>query len=96
MENGHANGHGEGHVSLRYPCRVHIKAVGRHSSRFEALVHSIVSRHIAADDLLASSTRVSRAGNYLAVTLTITAGSRNQLDNIYRDLTDCKDVLIAL
>ena len=32
----------------------------------------------------------------LAVTLTISAGSRAQLDDIYRDLTGCKEVLIAL
>lgn len=99
MKNGHSNesnGDGEDRVALHFPCRVHIKAVGRHNSRFEALVHSIVSRHIAPADLLATSSRVSRGGNYLAVTLTISAGSRNQLDSIYRDLTDCKEVLIAL
>ena len=91
------NGHGAGiNELLTFPCRVHIKALGKHTTRFQALVHSIVSRHITADDLLASSTRLSSAGNYLAVTLTISAGSRAQLDNIYRDLTGCKEVLIAL
>lgn len=81
---------------LRFPCRVHIKAVGAHSARFEALVHSLVGKHIAPADLLAASTRASRGGKYLAVTLTITAQSRAQLDDIYRDLSGCKDVLIAL
>ncbi len=81
---------------LSFPCRVHIKALGRHTTRFQALVHNIVSRHITADALVASSTRLSSGGKYLAVTLTITAGSRAQLDDIYRDLTRCKEVLIAL
>lgn len=102
--NGHRNGHdkanGHGPIEIKdllsYPSRVYIKAVGHHSTRFEALVHGIVSKHIAPSDLLATSTRVSRGGKYLAVTLTITANSREQLDDIYRDLSGCEDVLIAL
>lgn len=95
-----SNGNGRGRVFaadlLRFPARVHIKAVGKRSVRFEALVHSIVSRHIAPEALLASSARESRGGKYLAVTLTINADNRAQLDDIYRDLSRCKDVLIAL
>lgn len=96
------NGKGNGHDKqaqpdlLSYPSRVHIKAIGKHSVRFEALVHSIVSKHISPDDLLASSSRESRGGKYLSVTLTITANSREQLDKIYRELSGCEDVLIAL
>lgn len=107
--NGHSNGHHNGHSRadggagaeelkdlLRYPCRVHIKAVGVHSARFEALVHSIVGKYITPEELLATSTRTSRGGKYLAVTLTITATSREQLDSIYQELSGCEDVLIAL
>ena len=109
--NGHSNGHhnGNGHSRadggagaeelkdlLRYPARVHIKAVGAHSARFEALVHSIVGKHISPEELIATSTRASRGGKYLAVTLTITASSREQLDSIYQELSSCEDVLIAL
>lgn len=99
--NGKTNGQGNGRDRkleelLSFPARVHIKAVGHHSVRFEALVHAIVCRHIAANDLLATSTRSSSGGKYLAVTLTINATSRAQLDDIYRELSGCKDVLIAL
>lgn len=98
--NGHDKTNGQGPVEIKdllsYPARVYIKAVGHHSTRFEAVVHSIVSKYIAPADLLATSTRVSRGGKYLAVTLTINANSRTQLDDIYRDLSACEDVLIAL
>ena len=102
--NGH-NGHGrtDGAPSyedvkdlLSYPARVHIKAVGAHSARFEALVHSIVGKYIDPEHLLATSTRASRGGKYLAVTITINAQSREQLDSIYQELSSCEDVLIAL
>lgn len=102
--NGH-NGHGraDGTPSyedvkdlLSYPARVHIKAVGAHSARFEALVRSIVDKHIDPEHLLATSTRASRGGKYLAVTITINAQNREQLDAIYQELSSCEDVLIAL
>lgn len=110
-DNGHSNGsrntNGHGRADgaagyedikdlLRYPARVHIKAVGAHSARFEALVHSIVGKYISPEELVATSTRASRGGKYLAVTLTITANSREQLDSIYQELSSCEDVLIAL
>lgn len=99
--NGHINGGGDGEDRsleqlLQFPARVHIKAVGKQSNRFEALVHSIVGRHIDPTDLLAATTRQSSGGKYISVTLTINATSRAQLDEIYRELSDCKDVLIAL
>lgn len=105
--NGHngRNGHGRGDGSptyedvkdlLSYPARVHIKAVGAHSARFEALVHSIVDKYIAPEHRLATSTRASRGGKYLAVTITVNAQSREQLDAIYQELSSCEDVLIAL
>lgn len=95
------DGKGNGHDTaasdpLAYPARVHIKAIGRSSQRFEALVHQIVSRHIPPDALLSASARTSRGGKYLSVTMTINADSREQLDRIYRELSACKDVLIAL
>lgn len=81
---------------LTFPCKVDIKALGHQSSRFEALVHELVSRHLEPRELLAVSRRESRGGKYLAVTVTIEARSRAQLDAIYQALSDCKDVLMAL
>jgi len=39
---------------------------------------------------------VSRNGNYLSVTFTVRVSSRGQLDDIYRELTACKAVLMVL
>ncbi len=97
----HDNGHGDraDEVSagpLAFPCRIDIKAMGRQNIRFEALVQGIVSRHVDAQDLHAVRTRPSRGNKYVALTLTITAHSRAQLDAIYRELSSCEDVLVAL
>jgi putative lipoic acid-binding regulatory protein len=40
--------------------------------------------------------RPSGAGNFVSVTITVEAESRDQLDRIYRDLTACEQVLMAL
>jgi putative lipoic acid-binding regulatory protein len=81
---------------LRFPCDFPIKVMGRAEPGFECLVVEIVRRH--AQDLGegAVSVRESSGGRYLAVTLTVRATSRAQLDAIYRDLTAHPKVLMSL
>lgn len=40
--------------------------------------------------------RPSKAGNFVSVTAVIDARSKDQLNAIYQDLTDCEKVLMAL
>lgn len=98
--NGSDNGgDGTGHDPfdlLEFPCRFEIKAMGRLNSRFDALVHNIVSRHIAGDELLHSQRRPSRHGNYVSVTCIIRASSKVQIRAIYAELAECPDVLMTL
>ena len=49
---------------------------------------------LAADSSV--RTRTSGDGNFLALTYMVRASSRKQLDDIYRELTACKSVLMAL
>jgi putative lipoic acid-binding regulatory protein len=81
---------------LKFPCEFPIKAMGRAEADFDSLVVSIVRRH--APDLGEGAVRVrsSRGGQYLAVTVTITATSKRQLDDIYQELSDHQQVLMAL
>lgn len=82
--------------ALDYPCRFEIKAMGRHSNRFNALVQNIVSRHIEQEDLLHSQTRPSRFGKYVAITCIIRAKNKEQIRAIYVDLAACPEVLMTL
>ena len=81
---------------LQFPCTFPIKAMGLAEESFDSLVVGIVRRHVP--DILegAVTTRPSAGGKYLAVTVTIHAQSRDQLDAIYRDLVACEQVLFAL
>ncbi len=79
-----------------FPCAFPIKVMGRQSDEFASLVTELVERHV--DDLApdAVSVRESSKGAYLAVTVTVTARSREQLDNIYRELTGHELILMVL
>jgi len=81
---------------LEFPSDFPIKVMGRHDSNLRALTQAIIERH--AGPLADSSvrTRTSGDGNFLALTYMVRASSRKQLDDIYRELTACKSVLMAL
>lgn len=81
---------------LKFPCEFPIKAMGPGHEGFEDLVAGIVRRHAPNLGENAVTTRPSKGGKYLAVTVTIRAESRAQLDAIYQDLTACPEVLVAL
>ena len=81
---------------LTFPCRYDLKVIGHQSSRFEAMVQGIVTSHIETHDLLAVTRRQSGRENYLAITLIINARSREQLDDIYRALAACDEVLFSI
>ncbi len=92
------NGNSDNHQRrlLKFPCRYDLKVIGRRSSRFEALAQGIVTRHVEPHDLLAVSSRLSGRENYLALTFIITARSYEQLNALYRALSDCDDVLFSI
>lgn len=81
---------------FQFPCEFPIKVMGRDSESFRSLTLAIVERHagpLAAESI---SERLSRKGRFLALTYTIRAESRAQLDRIYQELTDSGVVLVSL
>jgi len=81
---------------LTFPCRFPIKAMGRHDAAFTELITAIVSRHAGPVSSDKVQVNASNGGRYLAVTVTIEAQSRAQLDAIYLELTAHEAVLMAL
>ncbi|MGB5439341.1 MAG: DUF493 domain-containing protein [Gammaproteobacteria bacterium] len=81
---------------FNFPCEFPIKAMGKADCNLDIIVVEIVRRHAPDLGEGAIKTRASANGNYLAVTVTVTATSRRQLDAIYQDLVDCEAVIMAL
>ena len=81
---------------MRFPCSFPIKMMGRDTPAFRQTVRELVEKHTGplADDAIQSSS--SRNGRFVSVTITVSAESQEQLDDIYRDATAHDDVLMAL
>jgi hypothetical protein len=81
---------------LEFPCQFPIKMMGRDGERFRQVAIELVESHAGKIPKDAITTAASRKGNFVSITVTITAVSQDQLDNIYRALTAHEDILVAL
>ena len=81
---------------LEFPCRFPIKMMGRKDDEFRRVAVQIVERHVGTIKDGDISEAPSSKGNFVSITVTITATGRKQLDDIYRDLTASEHILVAL
>ena len=81
---------------LAYPCDFPIKIMGRTQAGYAQAVIGIVQRHAPDFDPATLEMRPSREGRYLSLTCTVRATSREQLDNLYRELCDHPMVVMVL
>ena len=73
---------------IQYPTEFPIKVMGPHHEEFVETIVTITRTHAPDfDPATGLARRPSSSGNYLGLTVTITAVSREQLDNLYRELT---------
>ena len=89
-------GESESKKLLEFPCRFPIKIMGRADDDFSDIAVRLVEQHVGNVEADAIQTSASRNGNFLSVTVTIEAQSQEQLDNIYNDLSNHEDILVAL
>ena len=81
---------------FNFPCDFPLKVLGRRSDDFRSIVLGIVQKHAGNIAPAGIEERPSRDGNYLSLTCTFRAESREQLDALYRELTSCERVLVVL
>jgi len=81
---------------IEYPCSFPIKGMGARGDGFAEAMVQIAQQFDPEYDPATLEMRPSKAGNYLSVTLTIRATSREQLDNMYLALTAHPMVKVAL
>ena len=81
---------------MTFPCDYALKAMGLAEPGFDALIVELVQRHGPAVREGAVSSRPSKNGKYVSVTVGFRVESRAQLDAIYTDLSAHDDILMAL
>lgn len=81
---------------LKFPTAFPIKVMGRTADGFAQAIVDVVLKHAPDYEPATLEMRASREGNYLSLTVTINATSRDQLDNLYRELTSHPMVTMVL
>jgi hypothetical protein len=72
---------------LKFPTAFPIKVMGRTQDGFAQEIVTVVRKHAPDFDPATVEMRASSRGKYLSLTCTVNAVSREQLDDLYRDLT---------
>ena len=81
---------------FEFPCNFPLKVMGHNRPTFEQYVVEVVRTHAGSQALGPVTTRPSRNGRYLSVTVNFMAPSRAKLDDIYRTLSVSDEVLFLL
>lgn len=82
--------------ALVFPTDFPIKIMGQRVDDFAQQIVQVVRTHAPDFDPATLELRASRGGNYLSVTATVRATSREQLDALYRALTSHPLVKVVL
>ena len=89
--------HGSSGLALiEYPSKFPLKVFGSDNPDFEATVLQLIRARCPQAEHIEVRRRRSRGGKYLALTLTFTVYSQQQLEEIYQDLYDCEQVVMSL
>ncbi len=81
---------------LEFPCEFALKAIGLKTPELPGHIENRVRARIAAPETLSIQTRPSKAGSYIAITASFTAHNRDELDDLYRQLSADPKVKMAL
>lgn len=81
---------------IEYPSIFPIKVMGLEQDGFVHAMVQVAQQFDPSFDAATVELRPSKGGKYLGVTLSVTATSREQLDNLYRALTAHPMVKIVL
>jgi putative lipoic acid-binding regulatory protein len=81
---------------LVFPTDFPIKVMGPRVDGFTQQIVAVVREHFPDFDSATIEVRASKFGNYLSLTATVRATSREQLDTLYRALTGHPLVKIVL
>ncbi len=79
-----------------YPSQFPIKVMGLRADGFVHAISMIARQFDPGFDASTIELRESKGGKYLGVTITITATSRDQLDELYRTLSTHPMVKVVL
>lgn len=81
---------------LKFPTDYPLKVVGRTDITLRERADAIVKKHAPDFDLAKATERHSANGNFLSITYTIRAESREQVTVLAAELSACDSVLLVI
>jgi len=81
---------------IEYPCEFPLKIFGLQQAGFAQAVLEVVTKHDPDFAAATMEMRASKNARYISLTCTVHATSREQLDEIYRELCDHPMVVMVL
>lgn len=81
---------------IEYPCDFPIKIFGEAHADFAQAIAVVVQAHAPDFNAATIESRNSKTSRYISLTCTVHVTSRDQLDNLYRDLTSHPMVKMVL
>lgn len=82
--------------NLIFPCEIALKIVGLANDTFEQAVYDCLSPLVPDITSLPITKRFSKDHKYLSLTITVYAEEREFIDAIYRAISVCPEVIMAL
>ncbi|MEM1262983.1 MAG: DUF493 domain-containing protein [Pseudomonadota bacterium] len=80
---------------MQFPLEFPVKLIGRDDGEFRSIARALLEPIIGTVDDSHIREAHSSGGKYIALTVTFTATSREQLNAVYQALSDSDDVLFA-
>tara|TARA_B100000035_G_scaffold134321_1_gene114294 strand:+ start:48338 stop:48610 length:273 start_codon:yes stop_codon:yes gene_type:complete len=72
---------------IDFPCDFPIKIIGIVNEEFTNIIVNIIQKHSSKFDAHNIEMKGSSGGKYISLTCTVNVSSKNQLDNLYRELS---------
>lgn len=79
-----------------FPCEFPIKIVSKANFELENFVQEVIHKYVPNMEHIPVNINTSSKGKYIAATVTITAQSKEQLDQIYQELSANPAVIMVL
>src|SRR6185312_6801914 len=95
-QRGEASRMSESESLLQFPTDYPIKVVGRPSPEFRARIHAVVLKHVPNVETDRISERLSENGNFLSISYTLRAESREQVTALATELTATEGVIMVI
>lgn len=81
---------------LTFPCTFPIKIMGKQDAGLEDFIKETLKNNVQAPETIEIQSRHSKHKNYISITATFTAHSKEELDNLYNLISANPAVKMAL